>query len=63
MPRKNIGEGQRESFTLGNPSILPQRQSTRLAKYNGLAIHRRVLNRLEEFVLHSPFQWVTNQSV
>ena len=33
-----------------------------ISQYNGLAIHRRVLNRLQNFLLYSSFQRVTNQS-
>ena len=36
---------------------------TGISQYNGLAIHRRVLNRLQNFLLYSSFQRVTNQSI
>ena len=36
---------------------------TGVSPYNGLAIHRPVLKRYENFVLYSSFQQVTNQSI
>jgi hypothetical protein len=33
------------------------------SSYGGLAIHLRVLNRLQNFLLYSPFQRVTNQLI
>jgi hypothetical protein len=63
MLRKNISEGQWESFKPWATHRSCQRQTRRLAKYNGLAIHRRVLNRLENFLLYSSFQRVPNQSI
>jgi len=36
---------------------------TGVSPYNGLAIHKWVLNRLENFLLYSSFQRVTNQSI
>ena len=36
---------------------------TVISQYNGLAIHRWVLNRLQNFLLYSSFQRVTNQSI
>ena len=35
---------------------------TGISQYNGLAIHRRVLNRYENFLLYSSLQQVTNRS-
>ena len=35
----------------------------RRTPYNGLAIHKQVLNRLENFLLYSTFQRLTNQSI
>ena len=36
---------------------------TGISQCNGLAIHRVVLNRLQNFLLYSSFQWFTNQSI
>jgi hypothetical protein len=36
---------------------------TGVSPYNGLAIHRKVLNRLQSFLLYSSFQSVTSQSI
>jgi len=36
---------------------------TGVSPYNGLAIHRRVLNRYENLLLYSSFQRVTRRSI
>jgi hypothetical protein len=36
---------------------------TGISQYNGLAIHRWVLNRCENVLLYSSFQRVTNRSI
>jgi len=36
---------------------------TGISQYNGLAIHRLVMNRLQNFILYSSFQRVTNRSI
>jgi hypothetical protein len=36
---------------------------TGVSPYNGLAIHKEVLNRLENFLLYSSFQRLANQSI
>jgi len=44
------------------PRFLEPRQIA-ADQYNGLAIHGRVLNCLENFLLYSSFQWVPNRSI
>jgi len=36
---------------------------TGISQYNGLAIHRKVLNRLRNFILYSSLQRLTNHSI
>jgi len=36
---------------------------TGVSPYNGLAIHKGFLNRLENFLLYSSFELVTNRSM